>query len=122
MRQRIPLEAAAQAVCDQSAVPPLIFQLPPEEGRRRLEEAQNAPVYLYPADTAVRLTDTGGWGRVPVFRRLLIGSLHVDIIFIRPVCSGSGSSMRRIRQTAGGSQLLPCGQMTGCCSKCRRLW
>ena len=66
MRQRIPLEAAAQAVCDQSAVPPLIFQLPPEEGRRRLEEAQNAPVYLYPADTAVRLTDTGGWGRVPV--------------------------------------------------------
>ena len=67
MRQRIPLEAAAQMVCDQSAVPPLIFQLPPEEGRRRLEEAQNAPVYLYPADTAVRLTDTGGWGRVPVY-------------------------------------------------------
>lgn len=31
MRRCVPLEPAAEAVCNQSAVPPLIFQLPPEQ-------------------------------------------------------------------------------------------
>ena len=58
MKRSVPLEKAAEAVCDQSAVPPLIFQLPPEQGRRVLEDAQDTPVYKYPADISVREIDT----------------------------------------------------------------
>ena len=67
MKRTVPLEAAAEAVCNQSAIPPLIFQIPPEEGRKRLEEAQSIPVYLYPANVSVRQIDTGKWGSVPVY-------------------------------------------------------
>lgn len=67
MRRCVPLEAAAEAVCNRSAIPPLIFQLPPEEGRKVLEEAQNTPVYQYPADISGCMTDTGKWGTVPVW-------------------------------------------------------
>ena len=45
MKRCVPLEPAAEKVSNQSAVPPLIFQLPPEQGRQVLEEAQNMPVY-----------------------------------------------------------------------------
>lgn len=67
MKRSVPLEAAAEAVCDQSAVPPLIFQLPPEQGRQVLEKAQNAAVYQYPAQILSCETDTGSWGRIPVY-------------------------------------------------------
>ena len=50
MKRCVPLEPAAEAVCNQNSVPPLIFQMPPEQGRRVLEEAQNTPVYKYPVD------------------------------------------------------------------------
>lgn len=53
MKRCVPLEMAAEAVCDQSSIPPLIFQLPPAQGRKILEEAQNAPVYKYPAKITV---------------------------------------------------------------------
>ena len=48
--RRIPLEEAAFKVCEQSSVPPLIFQLPPAKGRKQLEDQQNAPVNMYPAN------------------------------------------------------------------------
>lgn len=67
MKRTVPLEAAAEAVCDQSAIPPLIFQLPPEQGRRVLEEAQNMPVYKYPADISAGQVHTGQWGTIPVY-------------------------------------------------------
>lgn len=67
IKRCVPLEAAAEAVCDQSAVPPLIFQLPPEQGRLVLEKAQDAPVFQYPADISAVETDTGAWGRIPVY-------------------------------------------------------
>lgn len=67
MRRCVPLEKSAEEVCNQSAVPPLIFQLPPEEGRRRLEEAQSTPVYKYPANVKVESFDTGEWGEIPVY-------------------------------------------------------
>ena len=38
MKRCVPLEAAAEDVCNQSSVPPLIFQLSPEQGRRVLEK------------------------------------------------------------------------------------
>ena len=67
MRRCVPLEPAAEAVCDQSAVAPLIFQLPPEQGRRVLEEAQDTPVYKYPADLSLEYISTGGWGSIPLY-------------------------------------------------------
>ncbi len=67
MRRCVPLEPAAEAVCDQSAVPPLIFQVPPRQGRKMLEEAQDTPVYKYPADISSDCVDTGRWGSIPVY-------------------------------------------------------
>ena len=37
MNRRVLLEPAAETVCIENSVPPLIFELPPEEGRRVLE-------------------------------------------------------------------------------------
>lgn len=67
MKRCVPLEAAAEEVCDQSSIPPLIFQLPPDKGRQKLEEAQNTPVYKYPADISVSQISTGDWGCIPVY-------------------------------------------------------
>ena len=67
MKRCIPLEPAAELLCDQASIPPLIFQLPPEQGRMQLEEAQNTPVYKYPADISSAQIDTGAWGRIPVY-------------------------------------------------------
>lgn len=67
MKRSVPLEPAAEAVCNQSAIPPLIFQLPPEQGRRILENAQDTPVYKYPADISSSEINTGQWGRIPVY-------------------------------------------------------
>ena len=67
MKRCVPLEAAAEAVCDQSAIPPYIFQLPPEQGRKVLEKAQDTPVYKYPADISVSDINTDGWGTIPVY-------------------------------------------------------
>lgn len=50
MKRCVPLEAAAEVVCNQNSIPPLIFQLPPKQGRELLEKAQDSPVRLYPAD------------------------------------------------------------------------
>ncbi len=67
MKRCVPLEAAAEAVCDQNSVPPLIFQMPPEQGRKVLEEAQDTPVYKYPADISSDCINTGMWGSIPVY-------------------------------------------------------
>lgn len=67
MKRFVPLEPAAEAVCNQSAVPPFIFQLPPEQGRKVLEEAQDSPVYKYPADISSNCINTGEWGSIPVY-------------------------------------------------------
>lgn len=67
MKRCVPLEPAAEEVCDQNSVPPLIFQLPPEQVRIRLEEAQNAPVYKFPASITSDYIDTGRWREIPVY-------------------------------------------------------
>lgn len=67
MKRCVPLEPAAEDVCNQSLVPPLIFQLPPEQGRKVLEEAQDTPVYKYPANISSDCIDTGEWGSIPVY-------------------------------------------------------
>lgn len=67
MLRRTPLEKAAEMVCKQSSVPPLIFQLPPSKGRKILEQAQNTPVYMYPCNISTAEVNTGIWGTIPVY-------------------------------------------------------
>lgn len=67
MKRRISLEEAALKVCIENAKPPLIFQVPPEEGRKRFEEAQDTPVYKYPAEIKTLLVTTNEWGCVKVY-------------------------------------------------------
>ncbi|MDR1628600.1 MAG: alpha/beta hydrolase [Oscillospiraceae bacterium] len=64
MKRCVQLEKAAEQVCDESAVPPLIFQVPPAVGRARLNQAQDAPVYKYPASVRTITVNTGDYGDV----------------------------------------------------------
>ncbi len=67
MQERISLEPEAIVVSNESAIPPLIFQIPPEEGRKRLEEAQSTPLQMYPANIQKMIVNTGRWGSLPVY-------------------------------------------------------
>ena len=81
MRRCVLLEPAAEAVCNQSSVPLLIFQKPPEQGRKVLEEAQDTPVYKYPATIFSDCINTGVWGSVPVYFIVPKGEKIKNIIF-----------------------------------------
>ena len=76
MKRRISLEPEAIAVANESAVPPLIFQLPPIQGRQILEKAQSTPIHMYSVNIQRTIVDTGKWGRVPVY---VVSSLGVSI-------------------------------------------
>lgn len=67
MIERISLEPEAITVCVENAVPPLIFQLPPWQGRQRLEEAQSTPIHMYPAKIQKLAVNAGKWGTVRVY-------------------------------------------------------
>lgn len=67
MEEMTVLEPAAAEVCKSSSKPPLIFQLPPKQGRRVLEEVQSSPVVMYPADVRHITMDTGKWGKIRVY-------------------------------------------------------
>ncbi len=67
MEQWISLEPEAEEVCREASVSPLIFELPPEEGRAVLEERQSSPVSQFPATVDSLNVDTGKWGNVKVY-------------------------------------------------------
>lgn len=67
MKRSVPLEPQAEAVCQASSKPPLIFELPVAQGRMVLEEAQDSPVYKYPARAKRVVVNTGRWGAIPVY-------------------------------------------------------
>jgi len=67
VKRRISLEPEALKVCIENAKCPLIFQVPPEEGRARLEKAQDSPVYKYPAIIKKSSVMTDDWGCIPVY-------------------------------------------------------
>lgn len=88
MNQRVQLEPEAQEVSCQSAVPPRIYQLPPQKGRQVLEEAQKSPVCLCPADVDAVMANTGAWGRIPVYTVIPPECKNpADVIFY---CHGAG--------------------------------
>ena len=67
MKRCVPLEPQAEAVCQASSKPPLIFELPVAQGRMVLEEAQDSPVSKYPARAKRVVVNTGRWGAIPVY-------------------------------------------------------
>lgn len=109
IKRCVPLEPAAKEVCNQSSVPPLIFQMPPDQGRRALEEAQDAPVFKFPADITWDCINTGTWGSIPVYfitpknekiRNIIFyihgggwvfGSFHTHEKLVRELSSGTNS-------------------------------
>lgn len=66
-RRNVILEPEAEKVCDASAVPPRIYQLPPVKGREVLEKAQDSPVYMWPSVAERVIVNTGAWGTIPVY-------------------------------------------------------
>lgn len=111
MKRSVPLEPAAGAVCDQSAAEPRIYQMPPSQGRRRLEEAQNLPVNKYPANIKCTEVETGKWGRIPVYfvtpvnkdissvifyihgAGWVFGSFHTHEKLVRELCARTNALM-----------------------------
>lgn len=67
MKRCVPLEPAAEAVCDANSISPLIFELPVCQGRKRLEQAQDTPVYMYPARVETCQAIAGRWGTITVY-------------------------------------------------------
>ena len=67
LRRLISLEQEAKQVCIKNSKPPLIFQLPPEEGRKVLEKAQDMPVFKYPAEIKSLSVTTDEWGTLKVY-------------------------------------------------------
>ena len=84
MKYRVPLDAAAEAVSKQSSVCPLIFQLPPDQGRQVLEKAQDTPVNMYPAKIVMRKVDTGEWGEIPLYAVIpqCVGPIRQVIFYV----------------------------------------
>ena len=81
MKKRISLEPEAIAVCIENAVPPLIFQLPPCQGRQILERAQSTPIRMYPANIQKISVDTGQWGSLLVYVVSPVGTKSSNVIF-----------------------------------------
>jgi acetyl esterase/lipase len=67
MNRSLPLEKAAEQICDRSAKPPFVFQLPPAQGRRMLDRAQKAPAYKHPATVSTLEVDTDRHGVVNLY-------------------------------------------------------
>lgn len=67
VKKRISLEPEAIQVCNEAAIPPRIYQLPPVEGRRVLETAQSTPIEMYPAAIRKIIVYTQNWSNVPVY-------------------------------------------------------
>lgn len=82
MKRAVQLETAAEIVSNEAVRCPRIYQVPPKEGRSRLEKAQDSPVFMYPAKVVKRIVPTQSWGRVPVYMvRPLNMRGPADVIF-----------------------------------------
>ncbi len=67
MKKAIQLESAAQKVCEDSSKTPLIFELPPEQGRIILDNIQSNVMHNYPVTSLQMNIDTGKWGVVNLY-------------------------------------------------------
>jgi len=67
MYEKIILEKAAFEVANQNSNPPFIFELPVNQGRKILEDAQNSYVCMCPADIKVNSIDTNCKGYINIY-------------------------------------------------------
>ncbi len=67
MKQNIILEKEACQVSKEASKPPLIFELPIEQGRKILEDTQRLPINMYPAIIYINQIDTIGYGIINVY-------------------------------------------------------
>lgn len=67
MKRKVLLEPEAEVICDESAKCPRIYQLPPAEGRKVLEQIQDTSVIFYSARVEKKMVSTGSWGTIPVY-------------------------------------------------------
>ena len=64
--RHLSLEPAAQAFAEATSSPPFLYQLPPDEGRKAVEEVQNSPIRMPPVDDQWVMVHTGPTGQVRV--------------------------------------------------------
>ncbi|WP_037319031.1 alpha/beta hydrolase [Amycolatopsis orientalis] len=101
------LEPAAQAFVEATANPPFLFELPPEEGRKAVDEVQGGDVELPAAD--VETTDVdgvevrivrprGATGTLPVIVYIhgagwVFGNFHTHERLVRELAVGTGAAV-----------------------------
>ncbi|AGM02933.1 alpha/beta hydrolase [Amycolatopsis keratiniphila] len=101
------LEPAAQAFVEATATPPFLFQLPPEEGRKAVDEVQGGDVELPAADVETTQVDgvevrivrpQGVTGPLPVIVYIhgagwVFGNFHTHERLVRELAVGAGAAV-----------------------------
>lgn len=101
------LEPAAQAFVEATATPPFLFQLPPEEGRKAVDEVQGGDVELPAADVETTQVDgvevrivrpQGASGPLPVIVYVhgagwVFGNFHTHERLVRELAVGAGAAV-----------------------------
>ncbi|MEV6911187.1 alpha/beta hydrolase [Amycolatopsis sp. NPDC051071] len=101
------LEPAAQAFAEATANPPFLFQLPPEEGRKAVDEVQGGDVVLPAADVETTHVDgvevrivrpEGATGPLPVIVYIhgagwVFGNFHTHERLVRELAVGTGAAV-----------------------------
>ncbi|MGK4593548.1 alpha/beta hydrolase [Amycolatopsis sp. w19] len=101
------LEPAAQAFVEATATPPFLFQLPPEEGRKAVDEVQGGDVELPAADVETTHVDgvevrivrpRGATGPLPVIVYIhgagwVFGNFHTHERLVRELAVGAGAAV-----------------------------
>ncbi|RSM83453.1 esterase [Amycolatopsis sp. WAC 01375] len=103
----VALEPAAQAFVEATANPPFLFQLPPEEGRKAVDEVQGGDVELPAADVETTHVDgvevrivrpRGVTGPLPVIVYIhgagwVFGNFHTHERLVRELAVGAGAAV-----------------------------
>ncbi|RSN35572.1 esterase [Amycolatopsis sp. WAC 01416] len=103
----VALEPAAQAFVEATANPPFLFQLPPEEGRKAVDEVQGGDVELPAADVETTHVDgvevrivrpRGVTGPLPVIVYIhgagwVFGNFHTHERLVRELAAGAGAAV-----------------------------
>ncbi|GAB3705930.1 alpha/beta hydrolase [Amycolatopsis oliviviridis] len=101
------LEPAAQAFVEATATPPFLFQLPPDEGRKAVDEVQSGDVELPAADVETTHVDgvevrivrpQGVTGPLPVIVYIhgagwVFGNFHTHERLVRELAVGAGAAV-----------------------------
>ncbi|MFC9252379.1 alpha/beta hydrolase [Amycolatopsis thailandensis] len=101
------LEPAAQAFVEATATPPFLFQLPPDEGRKAVDEVQGGDVELPAADVQTTHVDgvevrivrpRGVTGPLPVIVYIhgagwVFGNFHTHERLVRELAVGAGAAV-----------------------------